>query len=348
MTDLSSQSSHMTAEPFRVGLIGLNRQGWHLIERCLSGGPFQVTKSIDAEDVNASRQIDELLTSPEIEVAWITHPIALSAHGLPTDLIERLLNHHKHVVVDTLLCLWTAEADRLFAIAKTNGRHLLVHSPRHHDDEIRQACSAVCREELGAVLAAKWVSWGYAISPAGVSRCETPDGRLASSSEQIGGDVRHVDELRVGLIRQLAHALDQLVQLIPHEPLRIFAVGDMLHSDRPYCSPTLAAWIEFKNGAQAEIDIRLNCPAPLHTGWVIHSERGGFAEGRQFSLTDEGEVFDSTVPLIGLEADDLLSLAMALRDQKSVNQTPTQTRAVIQLLEAIRQSAETCSIVNRG
>ena len=329
MTEVAAQPLSAVVPPWRVGLIGLHRQGWHLIERCLSDGPFQIIKAagdmVCLADVACG--IEEIITSPDIDVAWITYPIALHSDRLPPDLIERLLARGKHVVVEAPLSLSVMEADRLLAIARQHRRHLLVHSPRHADEAIRKALAAVNCDELGAVLAAKWISWSYAIPPA------------AESARHAGAE-RQVEDLCVVLIRQLTHALDQLVQLIPVAPLRVFAVGDIFQTEASCYSPTLTAWIEFINGAQAEVDIRLNSPAPLHTGWVIHSERGGYADDRRFTLAADGEVFDSPVTPIGPAVDDLVSLAEALRDQTSFNQTPTQTLAVVQLLEAFSKSAD--------
>ncbi len=318
----------------RVGVIGLNRHGLHFIERCLTDGPFQVVATFDPSNpkrqrgralphapnsqlleapalAHASGYWDELLEAPDIDVAWIAHPIALRPAGMPSDLVEQLLNHNKHVVIETPLSLSTSEADRWFALARQRGRHLLVHSPRHTDDDIRRAVSAVSSGELGAVRAIKWISWGYGLPPAGVPSHES-------------------HESRVTLIRQMAHALDQLVQLVPHAPRRVIAFGEQTEA--------LAAWIEFTNGTRAEIDIRLDSPAPLRTGWVIHSEHGGYADGRRYTLTPEGEVFDSPAPTLSPASDDLTELARSLRSDKIDDLTSTPARTVVQLLEAISRS----------
>ena len=260
---------------------------------------------------DAADDLDELIHSPDIDIAWIAHPIALHHDGLPSDLVEQLLKHNKHVVVETPLSLSTAEADRWFALACERGRHLLVHSPRHANDDIRRAVSAVSSGELGAVRAVKWISWGYGLSPAGAPSHEPHDPRVT-------------------LICQMAHALEQLVQLVPHAPRRVIAFGE--HTE------ALAAWIEFTNGTRAEVDIRLDSPAPLRTGWVIHSEQGGYADGRRYTLTPEGEVFDAPAPTLSPASDDLTELARSLRNDLFDDLASTPSRTVVQLLEVISRS----------
>ncbi len=355
MTDVAVPSQtisppmHVAAEPLRVGLIGLNRLGWHLIERCLADGPFRVVAAYDVDpncassncasaaarlNVSVVSSITELVASPNIDVAWIAHPIALRPAGLPSDLIEQLLQHNKHVVVETPLSLSTADTDRLFALAREHGRHLLVHSPRHADDDIRRAISVVNRTEFGIVRAVKWISWGYGLLPSSVQSGSS------HNSPAIGSDGS--EESRVVLVRQMAHALDQLVQLISHPPQRITTFGDLTRSkfadhslDRDRNTSAIAAWIEFTNGAHAEIDIRLDSPAALQTGWVIQSARGGYADGRQYSLTEDGEVFDSLASPLNFSTGILDDLNRSLRANVIDDFANIQTRATVRLLEAI-------------
>ena len=97
--------------------------------------------------------------------------------------------------------------------------------------------------------------------------------------------------------------------------------------------------IEFANGALAEIDIRRDSPAVLQTGWVLSGQRGGYVGGRRFTLTPEGEVFDSpTLPLVPVE-DELTRLARRLRAAEIDDGEVARTRTVVQLLEAALKSA---------
>jgi hypothetical protein len=154
----------------------------------------------------------------------------------------------------------------------------------------------------------------------------------------------------------MAQALDQLVQLIPHPPRRVTAFGEFFktesahrsksaHRSNADSSKSLAARIEFANGAQAEIDIRLDSPAPLWTGWVLHSDRSGFADDRRYTLTSDGEVFDSSAPSSSDVPipDDLIHLASALRSDTDDELVTRQSRAVVQLLDAMRRSNESQS-----
>ena len=90
----------VAAEPFRVGLIGLNRHGWHLLERYLAGGPFRVVAAYDSDVSRASAAIglnvpvvtsvDELAGSNDLDVVWI------ASQGD----VAQFLQHGKHVIVE--------------------------------------------------------------------------------------------------------------------------------------------------------------------------------------------------------------------------------------------------------
>ena len=83
--------SDIAAQPLRVGLVGLNRHGLHLIERCLADGPFRVVTAYDSDATRAAAatglnvpvvsDINELVYSTDIDVVWIAQP---SVHLLDT------------------------------------------------------------------------------------------------------------------------------------------------------------------------------------------------------------------------------------------------------------------------
>ncbi len=303
--------SNATANPLRVGLIGLNRDGWHLMERCLVGGPFCIAAAFDVVSPRVSQasclsvpfvsSLDALIHSPEIDLLWIAMPFAIQLNWA-----EPLLQQDKPLIVEAPLSQSTADADRAFAALRTRGQRLLMHSPRHADEDVRRALSVVDTGELGTLQAVKWISWGYGLPPTGVPSCDTD----AS------------DPPCTAILRQMTHALEQLVQLLPQPPRRVFATGG------------LAASIEFDNGTRAEIDIRLDSPVPLYTGWVLSGEHGGYANGRQFTLTADGEVFDSPTPTPEPAEDELVRLARLLRTPDFDEREAARTRTVVQLLEA--------------
>ena len=318
----------VTANPLRVGLVGLARDGWHLIESCSVGGPFRVVAVFDTDPQRESHgtslsvpivsSLDMLTQSPHIDVLWVATPM-----GFERELAELLVKHDKHVVVETPLCLSTVAADRAFAAARARGRQLLVHCPRRADADARRAQSVVDSGELGIVRAAKWVCWGYGFAPMDV-QSRVSDG---------------VDSPRTTLIRLMAHVLDQLVTLLPAAPLRVFATGALSSGNVPDDSRSLAVSIEFANGALAEIDIRRDSPAVLQTGWVLSGQRGGYAAGQRFTLTPEGEVFDSPTSPLEPAEDELTRLARRLRAAEIDDCEVAHARTVVQLLEAAVKSA---------
>ncbi|HLQ43192.1 MAG TPA: Gfo/Idh/MocA family oxidoreductase, partial [Planctomycetaceae bacterium] len=200
----------VTANPLPVGLVGLTRDGWHLIESCAAGGPFQVVAVFDTDACRLSHgaslsvpvvsSLDMLTRSPHIDVLWVATPM-----GFEREMAEPLVEHDKHVVVETPLCLSTAVADRAFAAARARGRQLLVHCPRRANADARHAQSLVASGELGTVRAAKWISWGYGRAPTDVQN----------------GASDGVASPRTTLIRLMAHVLDQLVAMLPSAPRRV-------------------------------------------------------------------------------------------------------------------------------
>lgn len=325
------------APPLRVGLYpSVGRFGLHLIERFAGGGQFRIVAALDepaASDLIAPfgarllRTPEELMRAEDIDVVWGT-----SYCGFRDDFALEGPGRGKHTIVETPLALTTEMANKAFGLAAEHDRRFLVHHPRRADLDFRQALSVAQDRAMGAIRAAKFVSWGYGLPPRGAVRGSGPLALDAS------------DDPLVTKIRFVAHALDQLVPLVSDRPVRVFATGgsDLLNG----CS--LALRIVFQTGAMAEIDVRLDSPVPFQSGWTLTSERGGYANGRRYTLTEDGEVFDSPVSLADsdAESDQFEWLAQEIRSNVPNAAEEARVRTVVAILDAAQRSLATKQAVS--
>ena len=271
--------------------------------------------------------LPELVQSTDIDVLWVTSFWKVPGEGSPFTAA-----HRQHLIVETPFTLDRQMEEQAYADAVRRGRLLLVHHPRRADSEFPQALAVARDEKIGAIRAVKYVSWSYGRPPRGATRYAEPT--VSDESAELGSTK----------VRFVAHALDQLVSLIPSRPIRVQAVGDL--SDRCpdlFVGNSLALRMEFESGCQAEIDVRLDSPTPFQSGWVLSGERGGYANGRQYTLTDEGEVFDSpvTLPDDSVEADQLEWLARQIRSGVSDAAEESRACSVVTLLDGAQRSLVT-------
>lgn len=330
------------AGPLRVGLFPrVGRFGLHLMERFADGGPFKVVAAMNPEalggdslrvanlaaglGVRLVSTPQNLLHSDDIDVLWVTSYDDLRQDFATTDCTHRL-----HMIAETPFAVTIAAADTAFAEAAQRDRLFLVHHPRRTDLDFRQALTVADDPGIGTIRAAKFVSWSYGIPPSGATR----GGGLPNSGMS--------DEAQTTKVRMIAHALDQLVALIGDRPLSVFATSDSQTQGAPdlWAGYSLSLRIVFEKGCQAEIDIRLDSPAPYQSGWLLTGERGGYANGRRYTLTDDGEVFDSHVAPADndTEADQFEWLAGQIRSGVRDVTEEARVRTVVALLDAAQQS----------
>ncbi len=331
----------LAAPPLRVGLIGLGRSGLHLIECCATGGPFRIV-AVFADPLVADvvspfgarlvKHPQELLAAADVDVVWIAE-----FDGRRTDVSIAEVLAEKHAILETPLSLTTEAFEQAFEVAAQHRRMLLVHHPRRSDQEFRQALSVSKNSDIGTIHAAKFVSWSYGLAPRGAARGLGP---LPSEGS---------DEAQITKMRFVAHALDQLVSLIADCPKCLVAVGEQNTSGPSdlFDGKSLLLQITFEQGCQAEIDVRLNSPTPFQSGWLLSAERGGYANGRRFTLTEEGEVFDSPVPEFDdrKEADQFEWLAQLIRAGASDPVEESRLRTLVALLDAALRSLESQQVV---
>lgn len=325
----------VAASPLRVGLIGLGRPSLHLIERFTTGGPFRVVavsaNSTVAElvspfGVRFVNHPQELLAAPDVDVVWFAEH---DGFRNPFTAAESL--REKHTIVEAPLTLSTEIADRAFQEVESRNRLLLVHHSRRSDPDFQQALAVA--QDYGAIRAAKFVSWSYGLPPRDAARTHGPLPPDASSDAQITK------------LRLTADALDQLMALVSDPPVRVFATSDPNAPGFPslLAGYSLALRITFEQGCQADIDVRLDSPTPFQSGWLLTAERGGYAKGRRFTLTEDGEVFDSPTAVAAdsdEDADQFEWLAQQIRSGVRNRAEEARIRTVVAMLDAAQRSLE--------
>ncbi len=309
-------------EPLAVGVIGLSRDGLHLIESMCGGGPFRAVMAWDDQRNLASAieslgvpfvaDLNALLAAPAVDVLWLARPC-----GFDEPFAERLLQSRKPIVAELPLGLLAERVQSILTEARSRGVGVLTHCPQRSDEDFRRARSALRSGDLGKLLAAKWASWSYGLPP------------THASAGNYG-----VDESQTGqtLLRLLAHAIDQLLQLIPSEPLRVVTFGDAALSNQTV--------IEFRCGARAEIDLRLDSPAPVQARWLLTGDRGGFADGHCFHVAADGEVFDTPTLMIDSGVNQYAELYQRLRVLDRAATETDRAVTVTKLLAAIQSSVQ--------
>lgn len=336
--------------PLRVGLLPVvGRFGRHLIERFAFGVSFRVVAAVDSTtqamdslaatnlvapfDVRLVRTPQELVQAEDIDVLWWT-----SYGGFRPELAAIGVNHRKHTIVETPLALTNTKAAEELRSATQQGRLLLVHHPRRADLDFRRALTVAQDPAMGAIRSAKFVSWSYGLSPRGASGANA---RLSSDA---------CDDLHVTKTRFVAHALDQLLSLIGDRPVSVFATGDLNACDATdlMAGYSLALSIVFETGSLAEVDVRLDSPASFQSGWTLTGERGGYANGRKFTLTEDGEVFDSPVIPSGSDADSdqFEWLAQQIRCGVPDVAEEARVRTVVSILDAAQRSLATRQVAS--
>ncbi len=328
--------------PLRVGLFpGLGRFGRHLIEQFADGSPFRVVAAIDPSGaarletplgVRLVSTPQELLLAEDIDVLWST-----SLDGLRNEFASSVPEHGKHTIVETPLAVTSAQAAKTFAWATQHNSLLLVHHPRRADLGFQQALTVARDQTIGTIRAAKLIAWSYGLPPRGATR---RDGRQSSDA---------TEDLHATTIRFVAHALDQLVPLIGAVPVSVLATGDPNAPGAPelFAGYSMSLRVVFETGCHAEIDIRLDSPAPFQSGWTLTGERGGYANGRRFTLTDDGEIFDSPVilPYSDSDIDQYEWLARQIRSGIRNVAEEARVRTVVALLDAAQRSLAAGQVV---
>ncbi len=336
---------HLPAEfaPLRIGVAGLGRAGMFHVERlglrddCRVAALFDdcpaasVRSGVRAARLHAGWK--EFLADGEVEMVLLAAPPALHA-----ELAIQALAAGKHVLVETPLGLNLAEADAVAAAALRTGRSVSVAHTRRWDDDFRTARAALAGGELGRPLAMKFVNWHY--HPPSLQDSARRPGSAAAGIDDGLPPVhwRHHAASGGGVLWEFGvPGFDQLLQLAGASPLSVYA--RLFPSPAGPADDGFLAIVTFPGNLTAHVEVHRAVPAPLSTGWTIVGDRGSYSGFTQYTATPDGEVVD--VPLAPVSGDDDF-YGRLFRHLRLGEPNPVpigQARAVIALIEAVRQSA---------
>ena len=119
---------------------------------CGCTGSWPATRKVRAEavaawDVRGFADLDEALADPETDLVVIATP-----HDSHAELAVRALEAGKHCVVDKVMALSTAEADRMIAARDASGRMLSVFHNRRWDWDYLTLKDVLARGRIGRPL----------------------------------------------------------------------------------------------------------------------------------------------------------------------------------------------------
>jgi predicted dehydrogenase len=343
----ASPESRLDLPPVRIGVAGLGRAGMHHVERISLREDCRLVALFDdcaaARDrggVPAARMHADwkaFLADGEVELVLLAAPPALHA-----EMTIAALAAGKHVLVETPLCLNLPEADAVIAAARRVGRSVSVAHTRRWDGDFRTARAVLESGELGRPLVMKYVNWHYN-PPSLRDSAGTPGPAPATGAEDGLPPVhwrRHGSSGGGALWEFGVHCFDQLLELTRAPPLAVYA--RLFPSHIEPADDGFLSIVTFPGNLTAHVEVHRAAPVPFSTGWMIAGDRGSYAGCTQYSATPEGEVVDIPLAPPPDQGDDLYGeIARHLRVGKPNPIPADQTRAVIALIEAIRQSART-------
>lgn len=325
-----------TIGPLCIGIVGLGCAGRYHLERLSLRDDFRVVALHDtlpaalrnSAEFPATPHADwpSFLADAELEVVLIATP--------PTEHFRQavdVLQSGRDVLIETPMCLRTADADELLAAAFRSGRRLSVLHTHRWDDDFRTAQTLISAGKLGRVLTAKWNVWQFNPPPV-ASRRRAQSGSEWRHDPAAGGDV---------LWTFGSHYFDQLLQLVRAEPATVFARW-LADKRQPSAADSFLAVVTFANGAVGEIEVHHGSFAPLRTGWLVNGTEGAYSNFTHFSATSEDEVVDINEPPLPTAWDEYYSAVVRYLRRNEPNPVPgEQARMVVALVDATRRSAET-------
>jgi predicted dehydrogenase len=290
--------------------------------------------------------LDMLLKRPDVDVVCVTVPSG--RHG---EVTIRALEAGKHVLCEKPLEITTERIDLMSAAAKKAGRILAAVFQSRLGSGARHLRGAIKGGRFGRLaLCSAYVKWWRA-----------PE--YYSSSTWKG--TRALDG-GGALMNQGIHAVD-LLQWLAGMPVRVGAqVKTLVHAIE--MEDTVAAWLEFPNGALGVIEAATSCYPGSRLRIEIAGERGTatleddrivrweFADSRpgdeMIVLGGEPEIGggSSDPKAIGLEGHRLLiaDLADAIRSGRPPLIDSAEARNAVAIIEAIYKSAGTGASVVLG
>ncbi len=324
----------------KIGVIGMGRiaQDVHCPMICCTEGVelAGVYDIIDkrrqfAEEhygVKAYSDLDLFLTESGADLVIISTPT--NTHH---DLAVKMMKAGKHVVVEKPIALSTAEADDMIAVAEENGVIISSFQNRRWDSDYLTIRKVIEDGLLGEVFAIESRINSYGSSEGYAVREFDTRWRLQKA---YGGGV---------LYDWGSHILDQLLQMVPSPVKSVYGqMGGFVWTNE--VDDYFKCLIRFENGvvAQAEASGVSRYPVPR---WYVIGDKGT-AVKNNFSLEDKVRVRTEAKglkgeyivdPVISSWNDYYVNLRGVLEKKEELIVKPSETRKVMQVIDAVRESA---------
>lgn len=303
-----------TAAQRVVGLVGLDRRGWHRWEQLSLRDDWYVAAVTDPRaDRRALARVscpvvvetlDELLATNGLTGVIVTEPARHRAA-----IVQRCLAAGKEVWLEPPLSDDLRQVRRLHTLARERRVPLHVLQPHRYDRDYRAALAAVQSGRLGPLrsirlLIAEWTTFA---GDQGAAACP-----LIDPVEQFG-----------------PHGFDQLLGLIDGDPHGIWA-------RRFTGEDGFLAVIGFASGVTAQIEVRRRARATLNTGWILEGELASFQNGRLITVADDGELIDEPIAVPPQEPDPFFA---ALLNGAPAPQEEHRAWLTVGLMLAIQRSS---------
>lgn len=329
-------------EKVRVAVVGLGRMGVEFHCQTLHEMPgFLLTAGCDISPKRLEVAQTEFglqpfpnwrkfLKSDEFRLLIIASPSNLHAK-----LAIEAMEAGKDVVVEKPMCMNLQEADAMIAAAEGNGVMLSVFQNRRWDPEHLMAKRAIEEGLLGEVYHLKMIRLRYS------------DLMLKFGVEEFRPGWRGERAFGGGLLYDFgAHYLDQLLQLVPSEPVDVYG-----HLERRLWSrevdDTFLAIIRFEDGAVAQVEVSHTSHLPATLLHIVGTK--GTLSGNKLKTQVGGEWEERELepPPRDWEAY-YRNIHAVLTQGAELAVKPQEVRKVMLIMDAIRESSETRRVVRIG
>jgi scyllo-inositol 2-dehydrogenase (NADP+) len=305
----------------------------------MARSPEAQAKIRERGDCRLYLDFEEVLADPGVDLVVLATP---NEHHAP--LAIAALNAGKNVVTDKPMCLDLAQCDAMIEAAHQSNRLLATFQNRRWDGDFLTARQLM---EDGALGEMRWIemAWQNFGAP----------GHWRGQSPELGG----------GRLFDLgAHLLDQMLQLFPGSVEGVYCRQDFGFPDRAVESECLVA-LHFEDGRTGVCDISSRC-AIKKPRFTLHGERatwqkfgldpqeramidGDIDAAREdpelFGTLSDGRTQTRIETLPGRWRSFYENIRDALRGDAPLEVTPQQTRRVMAVLDAARESSRTGQVV---
>lgn len=295
----------------------MKEAGMAFVAACDVSAERMAQAAAEYPDIRTFTQAEDLLACPDIDLVTIITP-----HNTHAPLAEQVLRSGKHCIIEKPMCLRTADADLLIALARQEGKLLTVFHNRRWDPWYATMQRLIAEGKIGDIFHIEMYMGQY----------HKPAAWWRSDKTISGG----------AFYDWGAHLIDYTLGLVPS---RVRSVRGIVHK-RLWFEQTnedqVDSLLYFENGAFAHLQIsaiaradkkRFRIQGTLgsvegdHEKLVLYTDADGQNGPTPVSLTD------SPLPPF------YVNVANVLRDDGELIVKPEQARTIIALIEQTERSA---------